>query len=144
MADWPDDVDDDVYEQLTAEDTLDPFGPADPLDAGYSPPERPWAVDDWGVTAREQAEGESLDRRLSREVPEVAAAAGDGIGDSDDTDGEPYDDEVGTARAGRLVILDEDVVPDEELFATDVGLDGAAASAEEAAVHVVDGGVGAR
>ena len=48
--------------------------------------------------------------------------------------------EVGSARAGRLVAPDqgfgEDV--DAELSASDVGIDGGAASAEEAAVHVID------
>lgn len=142
MADWPDDVDDDVYEQLDAQNTLDALGPEDPLDEGYSPPERPRGVTDWGVTAREQEEGESLDARLAREEPDIRLDddSWDGIGDTIGTDGEPYDDEVGSDRAGRLVAQDEgDVVDtDEELVASDIGVDGAAASAEEAAVHVVD------
>jgi hypothetical protein len=43
-------------------------------------------------------------------------------------------------RAGRLVAEDEGAHPDDEedLVATDVGIDGGAASAEEAAMHVVD------
>ena len=43
-------------------------------------------------------------------------------------------------RAGRLVAEDEGAHPDEEedLVARDVGIDGGAASAEEAAVHVVE------
>ncbi|MER0444167.1 DUF5709 domain-containing protein [Streptomyces sp. Edi4] len=124
---------------LGTEDTLDE-GPEDPLDTGYSPPERPWAVERPGVTAAERLRGESLERRLAHELPEVAEAEGDGVGDTWDTDGEPRDNEVGAARAGRLVAPDEGAHPDEEtrLFATDVGLDGAASSAEEAAMHVVD------
>ncbi|HVV19682.1 MAG TPA: DUF5709 domain-containing protein, partial [Pseudonocardiaceae bacterium] len=55
-------------------------------------------------------------------------------GDTSDTDGELYDDEVGTDRSGRLV---EDEDARDDYFATDVGIDGAGASAEEAAVHVV-------
>jgi len=51
------------------------------------------------------------------------------------TAGEPRDDEVGDARAGRLV-ADGDI--DGELDAQDVGVDGAGASAEEAAVHVTE------
>jgi uncharacterized protein DUF5709 len=129
---------DDESDQLDASDTLDNTV-ADPLDEGISPPERPWIGDGWGVTAREQAEGDSLDRYLARELPDVAADDGDGIGDSTDTDGEPWDDEVGTMRAGRLVAGDrvggQDV--DDELWARDIGIDGAAASAEEAARHVV-------
>ncbi|MER6984744.1 DUF5709 domain-containing protein, partial [Streptomyces carpinensis] len=43
-------------------------------------------------------------------------------------------------RSGRLVAPDEGAHEDEEaaLVAMDVGIDGAAASAEEAAMHVVD------
>jgi hypothetical protein len=124
--------------QLGAEDTLDD-GVADPLDEGYSPPERPWVGDGWGVTAREQAEGDSLDRYLARELPDVAANDGDGIGDTSDTDGEPWDDEVGEVRSGRLVASGDGGVrdTDDELWARDIGIDGAAASAEEAAMHVV-------
>ncbi|HEX3648739.1 MAG TPA: DUF5709 domain-containing protein [Pseudonocardiaceae bacterium] len=130
--------DDDVYEQLDAEDTLDTGGPADPLDEGYSPAERPWAVNDWGTTAREEASGESLDSRLARELPDVGAGdpADDGIGDTSDTDGEPRDDEVGDDRSGRLVDPDSDSDAGEPV-ATDIGVDGAGASAEEAAVHTV-------
>ena len=43
-------------------------------------------------------------------------------------------------RAGRLVDEDEGLGPDEEkdLVGEDVGIDGAGASAEEAAVYVVE------
>jgi hypothetical protein len=145
-----DEIDDDVFEQLDAEDTLDNTGVADPLDEGYSPGERPLAVDDWGTTPREEAEGESLDGRLAREVPDVGYVdpldEGDGLGDDSDTDGELRDDEVGEARSGRLVsesYVAEDAVSvggserDADLLAVDVGVDGAGASAEEAAVHIV-------
>jgi len=80
----PDEVDDDVFEQLDGLDTLDGRGPNDPLDEGYSPPEKPWAVNDWGTTAREEAEGEDLDHRLARELPESWADEDeddDGLGD---------------------------------------------------------------
>jgi hypothetical protein len=136
----PDEVDDDVTEQLDGLDTLEGQNPEDPLDEGYSPPERPWAVNDWGTTAREEAEGESLDRRLARERPESWAegdAEDDGLGDASDTDGELRDDQVGDARAGRLTDSG-DGHGDHEPYADDVGVDGAGASAEEAAVHVVD------
>jgi hypothetical protein len=124
-------------DQLDAADTLDTRNVADPLDEGISPPERPWIGDGWGVTAREQAEGDSLDRYLARELPDVALDDSDGIGDTTDTDGEPWDDEVGTLRAGRLVGADGQDT-DDDLWARDIGVDGAGASAEEAAVHVVD------
>ncbi|MFI5688771.1 DUF5709 domain-containing protein [Streptomyces sp. NPDC051636] len=125
---------------LDAEDTLVDDGVDDPLDRGWSPPERPWAVEHAGVTAAERRQGETLDERLAEELPDLVAPDGDGIGDSQDTDGEPLDKEVGALRSGRLVAPDEGAHEDEEaaLVATDVGIDGAAASAEEAAVHIVD------
>jgi hypothetical protein len=125
--------------QLGAEDTLDDRGVTDPLDEGVSPPERAWIGDGWGVTAREEAQGESLDGRLAREQPDSQPDDGDGLGDATDTDGELWDDEVGEVRSGRLVAADEGDFPDrdDELWASDAGVDGAAASAEEAAVHVV-------
>ena len=137
----PGEYDDDVTEQLDAADTLDDRGPADWLDEGYSPPDRSWVVDGWGVTAREEAQGESLDGRLARELPDVRPDEGDGLGDTSDTDGELWDDEVGGCRSGRLVADDTGGVVDgdAELFASDVGVDGAGASAEEAAVHEVGG-----
>lgn len=135
----PDEVDDDVFEQLDELDTLEGTGVTDPLDEGVSPPERPWAVNDWGTTSREEAEGEGLARRLARELPEDWAGddEGDGLGDSRDSDGELLDDEVGDARSGRLAARDGDWAGDHELYAEDVGIDGAGASAEEAAVHLV-------
>ncbi len=143
-----DEIDDDVLEQLDAADTLDDTGVADPLDEGYSPAERPWAVDDWGTTAREEATGESLAGRLARELPDVGSPRdeGDGLGDVTDSDGELIDNEVGGLRSGRLLsrsYVAEDAASvggperDTDLLAMDVGIDGAGASAEEAAVHIV-------
>ncbi|MEU2929137.1 DUF5709 domain-containing protein [Streptomyces sp. NPDC048304] len=124
---------------LDVEDTLDFDGVEEPLDRGWSPPERPWAVNHVGVTAAERQAGETLDQRLAEELPDSVAPDGDDIGDHD-TDGELLDNEVGNRRSGRLVAPDEGAHEDEEpaLVATDVGIDGAAASAEEAAMHVVD------
>lgn len=123
---------------LDPEDTLDDRA-SDPYDEGWSPPERPLGVTRDGTTAEEQREGESLDERLAEEVPDEQAPDGDGIGDLGDGEGEPLDDEVGDARAGRLVAPDEGAHADAEkdMIAEDVGVDGAAASAEEAAVHRV-------
>jgi hypothetical protein len=127
---------------LEAEDTLeDPRGVRDVLDTGWSPPERPWAVNDWGTTEAEESAGESLAGRLARELPDGGPDDGDGLGDASDTDGELLDDEVGDERAGRLVDADDGGATDTDsaLYARDEGIDGAAASAEEAAVHVVRG-----
>ncbi|MGP3922020.1 DUF5709 domain-containing protein [Streptomyces sp. 8N616] len=125
---------------LEPEDTLDTRGPAEVYEEGYSPPERPWAVETYGTTAEEQHEGETLDVRLAREMPDQGLPDGDGVGDVPGGDGELWDEEVGERRAGRLVAPDEGAHPDEEsdLVASDKGIDGAAASAEEAAMHVVD------
>jgi len=132
-----DDLDGDA--QLEPEDTLEDRGVTDVLDEGYSPAERPWAVDDFGTTAREEAEGEDLDHRLAREVPDVTDDGSDGLGDTSDTDGELRDDQVGDRRSGRLVASDAGGVTDNdaEAWASDIGVDGAGASSEEAAVHVV-------
>jgi uncharacterized protein DUF5709 len=132
-----DDIDNDSG-LLEPDESLEDRGVADVLDEGYSPPERPVAVSDWGVTAREAAGHEPLAGRLAREVPDITVIDdGDGIGDSRDTDGELYDDQVGVDRAGRLIEgVDEDT-PDGYLYARDIGVDGSAASAEEAAVHVI-------
>ncbi|MGW1509918.1 DUF5709 domain-containing protein [Streptomyces sp. NPDC002394] len=131
------DVQDDVG-LLDYEDTLE--GPAgDPLDAGYSPPERPLGAEHTGVTAAERQRGESLDERLAEEEPDLPVPDGDGLGDTTDTDGELLDDQVGVRRAGRLMAEDQGTGPiSSELNARDLGLDGGAASAEEAAMHIVD------
>ena len=125
---------------LDGEDTLENDGVDDPLDRGWSPPDRPLAVEHTGVTAAERHKGETLDQRLAEEQPDLVAPDGDGLGDADGTDGELLDNEVGALRSGRLVAPDEGAHEDEEsaLVATDVGIDGAAASAEEAAMHIVD------
>ena len=124
---------------LEPEDSLEDRGVEDVLDEGYSPPERPLGLDEWGTTPREEHDGESLDHLLAREVPEREDPPWDGLGDTSDTDGELLDDEVGDARSGRLVAFDDGGLSnfDEELFAEDAGIDGGAASAEEAAVHIV-------
>ncbi|MFF4594560.1 DUF5709 domain-containing protein [Amycolatopsis sp. NPDC001319] len=134
-------MDDDIEDNadtgvLDPEDTLED---GDPYDEAYSPPEKPLAVREWGMTAAEELAGESWEGRLARELPDLAYDDSDDLGDTTDTDGELLDDEVGDARAGRLVAQDAGFGPDtdEELYASDAGIDGGAASAEEAAVHIV-------
>ncbi|MEU2128604.1 DUF5709 domain-containing protein [Streptomyces sp. NPDC018352] len=129
----------DLTEQLDVEDTLDNRGLTDALDEGYSPPERPWAVEDRGTTAAEQHDGETLDGRLARELPESSDLVGDGLGDLPGGDGELWDAEVGTVRAGRLT-RQLDIDEPDTMAGEDVGIDGAGASAEEAAMHVVSDG----
>ncbi|MGI3197729.1 DUF5709 domain-containing protein [Streptomyces sp. GLT-R25] len=126
---------------LDPEDALSDRG-SDPYEEGWSPPERPLAVEHQGTTGREQHEGESLDQRLAEERTDPALEepeADDRVGDLAGGQGEPLDAEVGVDRAGRLVAPDEGAHEDAEkdMIADDVGIDGGAASAEEAAVHRV-------
>src|SRR3954454_12422873 len=115
---------------LESEGVLEDDGYGEVLDRGYSPRDTPVVGDDYG---------DGLDQRLGREVPDGRADDdGDGLGDVAGTDGELRDDEVGDERAGRLSEGDDGYGDEEsELWAEDEGIDGAAASAEEAAVHVV-------
>jgi hypothetical protein len=124
---------------LEPEESLDSEETGIDFDEGYSPPERPRELRAWGLTTREARTRESLARRLAREVPDVSDQwDGDGIGDSADSDGELIDDQVGDMRAGRLVALAIDATdPTTDYRAHDVGIDGGAASAEEAAMHIV-------
>jgi hypothetical protein len=105
------------------------------LDSSWSPPERPRELDAYGTTVAEQRAGETLDQRLAQEEPDPALAADLGA-----DDGEVLDDgQVGSARSGRLLASDQGAGADDEerMIATDVGIDGGAATAEEAAMHVV-------
>jgi len=131
---------------LEPEDVLEDDGYGDVLDRGYSPRDRPVFAGDWGTTEAEESAGESLAGRLARELPEDADGDdgdGDGLGDVVGTDGELRNDEVGDERAGRLADDEDDDGgwgdAEPELWARDEGMDGAGASAEEAAVHVVRG-----
>ena len=112
-------------DQLTRDDQLLERGVDDLLDEGYSPPEhaRPTR---WGETAWEEAHRETIDQRLAQEEPDTWD-----VPEDVSPDREPY-------RAGRLE-EDDDAVDagGTDQFATDVGVSGGAASAEEAAVHVV-------
>ena len=124
---------------LEPEESLDSEQTGIDFDEGYSPPESPRELGAWGLTEREARMHESLARRLAREVPDVTDRwDGDGIGDSVDSDGEPIDNQVGDARAGRLLAFEIDPTDSTSDYrAYDVGIDGGAASAEESAMHIV-------
>ena len=101
----------------TEETLVQPSG-TDPLDASYVPPECPYGLDDNEATGAP----ESLGDRLRRAQPE-----------------ESFTD---IGRSGRLVIADAGAgETSDSLEATDVGIDGGAASAEEAAMHELDTGI---
>jgi hypothetical protein len=145
-------------EDYEVEDTTDTLLGApgdDPLERGVVPPER-WSGD---IRRGDEAgETESLDELLAEEEPDDTLELTEDELDDDEEDEEDIeeydaDDDAGDEevdglllddgpdpRAGRLVAEDEGAHPDEEedLVATDVGLDGGAATAEEAAVHVVE------
>lgn len=128
-------------DQLSQEDTLIDRGVDDVLDEGYSPPERPYGPGAFGP-------GETLDQRLAEDESDPAARIGDPLDEddqwrSDEAEREaefPQHREVGQLRAGRLVAPDLGFGEDAEadLIAEDVGISGGAASAEEAAVHIID------
>jgi hypothetical protein len=106
-------------------ETLEDRGVDDFLDEGYSPPEKPSYLTRYGDTE------ETLDARLAAEEPEVW---------EENVNTEVLNDgEVGDQRAGRLVDPNGGIGEDTEkdLVGSDVGIDGAAASAEEAAVHII-------
>jgi hypothetical protein len=137
------------YEVLDANDTLDGNPGDDPLDRGVAAPDR------WSAGTRYALEGEedseSLDELLSEEEPDETADDDEDSWDENETDADvtrlERDDDP-DPRAGRLAATEADVygdsgsdvpaVQDGELLGTDTGIDGGAASAEEAAVHVVD------
>jgi hypothetical protein len=119
----------------------------DPLDRGVVPPDRWSAGVKFGSTADEQTSGESLDQLLAEEEPDTPFDLDDDVPEDRDDEDEAEEyldglllDDGQDPRAGRLVAEDEGAHPDAEadLVATDVGIDGGAASAEEAAVHVVE------
>ncbi len=137
------------YEVEDASDTLINEPEGDPLDRGVAPPERWSAGMKYGTTGDEQASGESLDQLLAEEEPDPALDLDEDDDlpeDSDDEDeAEEYLDGLllddgPDPRAGRLVAEDEGAHADDEadLVARDAGISGGAASAEEAAVHVVE------
>jgi len=129
--------------QLQSEDTLIDRGVDDVLDEGYSPPERPYGRGAYGPS-------ESLDQQLAEEEQDPLSRIGDPLDAdeqqrSDEAEREiefPRRREVGRVRAGRLVAPDRGFGEDmeAELVAEDVGISGGAASAEEAAIHIIDDG----
>jgi len=87
----------------------------------------------YGNTAAEMRQGESLDRQIAAEVPESTEEALEWRPEPGQAR------QVGAWRAGRLVAASG--LGDEAGSATlaeDVGIDGGGASAEEAAMHIID------
>jgi hypothetical protein len=121
---------------LDASDTLDDDRVADPLDTGVAATDRWSGANRFGTTPAEERAGESLEQLLSEEEPDADPYA-EAADDEDELTRRGYEEDP---RAGRLVADDEGFGEDDEadLVARDAGIDAGAASAEEAAVHVVD------
>lgn len=105
----------------------------DPLDAGYIPADWPFVLDE-DNTAVHLSEPETLDERLRRERPDVLSLADDPPASVDEEDGVPL---AGERRSGRLApaFVNVDGMYSQSLDGVDCGIDGGAASAEEAAMH---------
>src|SRR5688500_17524245 len=114
-------------QQLQPQDTLELDGVDDILDEGIVTRERWSPAEKFGNTPLEVRQGETLDQRIAQEEPDV---------DATDWDQEDLDDrQVGDRRSGRLIMSDEEHHDDR--FAQDAGIDGAGATAAEAALHVI-------
>jgi hypothetical protein len=136
------------YDVDDASDTLDGNPGDDPLDRGVAAPDR-WSAGT-KYALRGDEDSESLDELLSEEEPDVL----DELNADDEPDENAPEDDVDRLaagdgpdpRAGRLVDpagdtddLGETLLDSEkDEVARDVGIDGGAASAEEAAIHVVE------
>ncbi len=104
---------------------------------GMEPPhDTATAVDDFGTTAEEMHDGESLTGRLEREEPDVLDAVDTPADESEGAD-TPFSEGAGQG-VGRLVEPDEGARTDSEpdMVASDVGTDLGGYTAEEAAMHV--------
>lgn len=118
-----------ITDQLDTERSLVERGVDDPLDEGIIAP------DDWSGAMTEALVGpEGLDDRIKQEDPErdrYEEPDWDGMGE----------DEEPRRRAGRLVDANDGYDAEDHeagLYGYDVGISGGAASAEEAAVRIVD------
>lgn len=131
----------DAEDQPGAEDMLrDDTDPEDLLDPGYAPPDHYSAGQGYGNTAWEAEHHESIDQRSEQEIPEV-----DPYLAAEEWQEPESDSEAGGRRAGRLIGSDQqwgdadaDPQVESDMFGDDVGIDGAGASAEEAAVHILE------
>ncbi|WP_327281327.1 MULTISPECIES: hypothetical protein [unclassified Streptomyces] len=107
----PQESDDPAETRPDMDNALDEPDLDETLDSGYSPPERPLAIDDPATTAEGRLAGENLDQRLAREVPEPDPDEPAWAEFADEGGGGP---QPGPVRAGRL------------------------APAEEAAMHIIE------
>ncbi|WP_241668454.1 DUF5709 domain-containing protein [Pedococcus bigeumensis] len=121
-----------------------------------SPPDLQPRATEWGTTATEQGQEETIEQRIRQEVPDPDSAYGapDNEGGLDDeprvggTDPDSIeadddylgDEEVGAAGVGQLTDPDEGEGPDvdSELVGDESDASGDVLSPEEAAMHIVE------
>ena len=129
--------DDHVVEQLQPTETLIDRGVDDALDEGIIAPFDYSPAQGYGNTPAEMRQGETLEMRIKQEEPERRRSDPD-----QPEDWNPLKErrQVGDRRAGRLVAHDggyDAVDTEKEAVGEDVGFAGGAASAEEAAMHII-------
>ncbi|SCL34852.1 hypothetical protein GA0070624_5099 [Micromonospora rhizosphaerae] len=130
-----DDIEDEGV--LDGSDTL-VDGVDDPLDVGIAAGDRWAGANRFGTTEAEQHAGESLAQRLAEEEPDITVDDDPApYGDEDELTRRGYDRDL---RSGRLVEINDGFGEDVEAdsVARDAGIDGGGASAEEAAVHLIN------
>lgn len=120
-------------DQLQEGDSLVNRGVADVLDEGYTTPEGWSPAQRFGNTPAEMRQGETIDQRSKQEVPETDPDKQDD-GQRWNNDGDKR--QVGGERAGRLMGV-QGPGGRQHTLGVDVGYSGGAASAEEAAMHVI-------
>ncbi len=116
-------------DQIQEGDSLIDRGVADVLDEGYTAPERWSPAQGFGNTIEEMRKGETLEMRVAQEAPERTDSDGNWNPNKEDR-------QVGRERAGRLMHV-QGAGGGEHTLGVDVGYSGGAASAEEAAMHVI-------
>lgn len=121
-------------DQLAQSDSLVHRGVEDPLDEGYTAPDNWSPAQGYGNTPEEMKRGETIDQRIAQEEPEEDPKKLKGSWN-------PHSEnrQVGSQRAGRLSAPDgkDGGSNTVESVAQDEGISGGAASAEEAAMHII-------
>lgn len=117
-------------DQLQSGDSLIDRGVDDVLDEGYVAPDNWSPAQGYGNTPAEMRQRETIEQRRGQEMPEPV----DRMQPHWNAAGEPR--EVGGVRAGRLMDVRAAGGADATL-GIDVGFSGGAASAEEAAMHII-------
>lgn len=115
-------------DQIQEGDSLIDRGVDDVLDEGYTAPERWSSAQGFGNTPEEMRRGETIEQRVKQEEPEKKPA-------DLNWNAAKEDRQVGRERAGRLMHVQGP--GGEHTLGSDVGFSGGAATAEEAAMHII-------